>query len=286
MKLDISLESRSGPGAPRFVALVRATGAQPQLLLDTLQSLALQRVGCLAVVIAHGDAATFASVERICRDSAVADRVVILRAGAAPKGRGHPVNVGLEYCLAHWPEAEFVFALDAGSLAYPYFTQAMAAAFLASGADVVYAASNRQEHAAEDLAGMFSYVVRTAVLRDSGLRMTEELEYGEDWHFLILMLQAGFRFQGLTAVLSELRTVSPGSALSLEFRRLIHTGLTSLPVSGQLATTLADQETIIADLRQRLWALENSRSWGWTAPLRRLLGLFPGAPKPAGRRGV
>jgi hypothetical protein len=276
--------------AVAFAALVRTTGARPQLLLDALQSLTLQRAGCLPVVIVHGDAAAYAAMQLVCADSDAAGRVVILRAPETQKRRGYPINVGIEYCLTQRPEVEFVFFLDDDDIVYPFFTTTMAAAFRASGADVVYAASNRREPGQPPVAGYFpepihhvlrgnfitsnSYAIRAAALRVSGLRMTEELEYAEDWHFLIRMLQAGFRFHPLPATLSEFRIVSDGNlaqkrdpatwnAISLDIRGYINAN--SFPLPGpdlvrmsapspvpRLRELLAEKEEKLTDACTRL----------------------------------
>jgi hypothetical protein len=242
--------------APGFAALVRTTGARPLLLRDALQSLALQHVGCLAIVIVHGDATAFIAVQEICVDSAAANRVVTLHAPDTQKRRGHPINVGIEYCLTQCSGVEFIFFLDDDDVVYPFFTSAMAAAFSASGADVVYAASNRREpgqpaapgYAPEPIQHLLhanfitsnSYAIRAARLRDSGLRMSDDLEYYEDWQFLVRMLQAGFRFHALHATLSEFRIVSDGNliekrdpetwrAISLNIRRFINNSSFPLP---------------------------------------------------------
>ncbi len=252
--------------------------------------MALQRDGCLPVVIVHGEAAAYAAVQKICLDSAAADRVVILHAPETRRRRGYPINVGIEYCLTQRPEVEFVFFLDDDDIVYPFFTTSMAAAFLASAADVVYAASNRREPGQPAVAGYFpepihhvlrgnfitsnSYAIRAAALRDSGLRMAEDLEYVEDWHFLIRMLQAGFRFHPLAATLSEFRIVSDGNlaqkrdpamwkAISLKIRGYINTNSFPLPgpelvrMSPPSATPgvrelLAEKEERLADAAARL----------------------------------
>jgi len=279
--------------AAGFAALIRTTGGRPLLLLDALQSLALQHGRCLPVVIVHGDAETYAEVRRICADSAAADRVVVLHASETGRRRGYPINVGIEYCLTQHPEAEFIFFLDDDDIVYPFFTSTMAAAFLASGADVVYAASNRREPGQTAVPGYIprpihhvlrenfitsnSYAIRAATLRGSRLRMSEELEYTEDWHFLIRMLEAGFRFHALPATLSEFRIVSDGNlgglaqkrdppmwkAISLEIRRFINTNSFPLPgpelvrmsspddISG-LKALLAEKEERLTDAATRL----------------------------------
>jgi len=254
--------------APGFAALVRTTGARPLLLRDALQSLALQHTSCLPVVIVHGDAGTYAAVQETWGDCAAAGRVVVLHAPDTQKRRGHPINVGLEYCLTR-PEVEFVHFLDDDDIVYPFFTSAMAAAFSASGADVVYAASNRREPGQPATAGYSpepiqhllhanfitsnSYAIRAARLRDSGLRMSDELEYYEDWQFLVCMLHAGFRFHALAATLSEFRIVSDGNliekrdpemwkAISLDIRGFINNG--SFPLPGpELVRTYSKDAT-------------------------------------------
>jgi hypothetical protein len=276
--------------AAGFAALVRTTGERPLFLLDALQSVALQRASCLPVVIVHGDAATYASVREICADSAAADRVVVLHASETGRRRGYPINVGIDYCFAQHPEVEFVFFLDDDDIVYPFFTSTMASAFLASGADVVYAASNRREPGQPATAGYVpepihhvlrgnfitsnSYAIRAATLRDSGLRMAEELEYAEDWHFLVRMLHAGFRFHALPTTLSEFRITSDGNltqkrdpamwkAISLEIRRFINTSSFPLPgpelvrmsspdVTPSLKALLAEKEERLTDAATRL----------------------------------
>ncbi len=247
-------------------------GLRPVLLLDALQSLALQHAGCLPVVIVHGGAATYAAVRQLCRDSAAAGSVVILHAPETLRRRGYPINVGLEYCLTQCPEVEFIFFLDDDDIVYPFFTSTMAAAFCASAADVVYAASNRRVPGQPAVPGYApqpihrllranfitsnSFAIRAARLRDSGLRMNEELEYTEDWDFLIRMLQAGFRFHALLAALSEFRIVSDGNlggladkrdpaawrAISIDIRRYINASFFPLP-GPDLVRTGAPSDT-------------------------------------------
>jgi hypothetical protein len=267
--------------AAGFAALIRTTGSRPLLLLDALQSLTLQHVACLAVVIVHGGAAAHAEVERICGESGAAGRVVILPAAETQRRRGYPINVGIEYCFMQCPEVEFIFLLDDDDIVYPFFTSTMAAAFFASGADVVYAASNRREPGQPASEGYFpkpihhllrenfitsnSYAIRASTLRNSGLRMDEDLEYTEDWHFLIRMLQAGFLFHAFPATLSEFRIVSDGNltqkrdpatwtAISLEIRRYINTS--SFPLPGpdlvRMQTLLTELERKFVDASTRL----------------------------------
>ena len=165
---------------PTFAAIVRTTGSRPRQLQDALQSLSVQKLPCLPVVTVHGDDAAFERVRSTCQGP------TILHASDTARRRGHPLNVGLDYCLGQ-PSVEFLFPLDDDDMVYPYFTATMAAAFRASDGDVVYSASNRREpakppspgFAAKPFTDLFreifiatgSYAVRASALRSSGVRV-------------------------------------------------------------------------------------------------------------------
>ena len=315
---------------PSFAAIVRTTGSRPQLLLDALQSLSLQEFPCHAIVVVHGGAGNYWDVKRTCDGSKA--RVTILHAPDMARRRGYPINIGLDFCAANLPTVDFVFFLDDDDIVYPFFTSTMAAAFLLSEADVVYAASNRRSpgqptepgYAPQRIYHIFrqnfipvnSYAMRHSALLRSTVRMSEDLEYTEDWHFLLLLLQAGLRFHPFPTTLSEFRIVSDGNltakkdpaawkAISLDIRRFINTS--SFPIPGAELARLADSnvstadfpcapvpqaggvcdsldETPIAMLRFRIRAMENSLSWRCTAPLRYALGLILGLGARKGPR--
>lgn len=311
---------------------MRTSGSRPQLLLDALQSLALQRFPCHAVVVVHGDSAKLRTVQEICaqhRGSAV----TVLHAADTSRRRGYPINAGIDYCASHLPETDFLFLLDDDDIVYPFFTGTLADAFFTSEADVVYAASNMRTLGSptepaytpkpiyhvfrENFIPTNSYAMRFSALLRSGVRMPEDLEYTEDWLFLLRLLEAGLRFHPYPAVLSEFRMGSDGNlankkdpatwkAISLAIRRYINT--THFPIPGNELTRWAaggilnapapaphaaaaspsrmpqpdrispDAEQVAA-LRARIWALENSLSWRCTAPLRSALGLLLGVRK-------
>src|SRR5258708_31985955 len=169
--------------APSFAAIVRTTGSRPQELLEALQSVALQKLPCMAVVVAHGDDAAAERVRDTCAGNADGQPLVILHAPDTARKEGYPLNVGLDHCLAV-PSVKYVFTLDDDDIVYPYFTYTMAAAFVASEADVVYAICNRREPGQLPTAGFArkpfyhlfhtnfivtnSYAIRAAALRQSG----------------------------------------------------------------------------------------------------------------------
>jgi hypothetical protein len=256
----------------------------------------------LPVVVVHGDAGALASVNQAVAANSDALRVAVLHAHDTQRMRGHPVNVGIDYCLARQPAIEFMFLLDDDDIVYPYFTSMLARAFQVCDADVVYAASNRREpgdgpsrgHAAVSICFLFkhnfiasnSYAVRLEALRKSGLRMDETLEHLEDWHFLLRMVESGFRFQALPMELSEFRI---GAARERErnslpelrasadrIRQYIHGARFSLPglELARLDRPAPPEATDDYPLKLRIQELEQSLCWRWTAPVRQIADWF------------
>ncbi len=310
-----------------FAGIIRTQGHRPELLADALQSLSLQQFPCHAIVVVHGDLERYDEIRNTFQQSGAAP-VVVLHAPDASRRRGYPINVGLDYCATELRELDFVFFLDDDDIVYPFFTDTIAAAFFASEADVVYAASNRRApgeptEAAyspspihhllpQNFIPINSYAMRFSALLASGARMSEEMEYTEDWHFLLQLLKAGLRFQALPVTLSEFRITSDGNlqqkkdpaawkAISLDIRRLINSSLfpipggelvrwalgpnvpaavsptaPTVPHSPAMAPPVAADAHLVAELRHRIWALENSLSWRCTAPLRSALGVVLG----------
>ncbi len=288
-----------------FAALVRTTGARNEMLLEALQSLAVQSEPCAAIVIVHGSAEAFAQVRQVCAGLTLVHFVHASNEDARRK-RGYPVNAGIDYCLEHLPGAAYLFLLDDDDLVYPFFTSVMAAAFRASSADLVYANTNRRE-AGKPLAPSYplkhyrhlfdqnfipsnGYAIRAEALRRSGVRVDEELEYLEDWLFLLNLLERGLRFHRIDMTLSEFRTESDAEfayrhdleewkANGLRIRKYINT--TSFPLPGGDLASLAQESagagedqgrfadsSMTAALYRRIFELEHSFSWRSTAPLR------------------
>jgi hypothetical protein len=264
---------------PIFAALVRTTGARHQSLQESLDSLAVQSLPCIAVVIVHGSAESYSRVKQTCAESNSPDLVHVLHAPDTDprRMRGYPINVGLDYCLNQIPDVRYIFLLDDDDIVYPFFTSAMASAFLASEADVVYAAANCRE-AGKPLAAAYplkpyyhlfdrnfipsnSYAVRAEALRRSGVRADEDFDYNEDWLFLLRLLDCNVRFHRLDTTLSEFRSESAADfsyrhdiesweSTALRVRHYINTTSFQLPGgdlarlgSGQLPSNREDNET-------------------------------------------
>ena len=256
-------------------------------------------------------------------ESSATPQATVLQARDRARRRGYPINVGLDYCASNLPGVDFVFFLDDDDIVYPFYTSTMASAFLAADADVIYAGSNRRipggsvelGYTPKPIYNLFrenfipvnSYAMRHSALLRSGVRMCEEFEYTEDWHFLLRLLEAGLRFHALPTTLSEFRIASDGNlakkrdpanwrATSLTIRQYINNSKFPIPGSDLARwTALASapavstpdslpveaprfrvdsDEVVVAALQRQIGALEDSLSWRCTAPLRYALGLL------------
>jgi glycosyltransferase involved in cell wall biosynthesis len=224
--------------------------------------------------------------------------------------RGYPINVGIEYCLNELPDIQYLFLLDDDDIAYPFFTRMMAGAFACSGADLVYANTNRRE-TGKPPAGSFplkpyyhlleqnflpsnAYAVRTDALRGTGVRVDEDFEYLEDWMFLLRLLEHKVRFYRFDMTLSEFRTESDAdyayrNDLELwkryDARIRQYINATAFPIPGADLACLAESQaaavegsgrftdsSTTAALHRRVWELEHSLSWKLTGPVRALVG--------------
>ncbi|QTA84464.1 glycosyltransferase family 2 protein [Desulfonema magnum] len=240
-----------------FAVIIRTTGKRNDSLAEALQSVAFQHLKCLAVVVTHGtDTQILSEVDSVCKEINTLD-YVLLHATDTHKKRGYPLNVGLDYCYNCGFTFDAIFFLDDDDIVYPFFTQKMRQAFDATDADVIYSASNqrhlgsqpeeayRPKHISylfiENFIPINSYSVCFRSLKENNLLFDESLEYTEDWHFLLRLLEKGLRFEALHETLSEFRMTSDGNApvkqhpdiwkkASLEIRSYINK--TKFPVNG------------------------------------------------------
>jgi hypothetical protein len=213
-------------GQIEFGVIVRTQGRDVRLLTEALQSLTFQASRCLAVVVVHEDARLLVEVESACKEITNLD-FVLLHAGDKDRKRGYPFNVGLQHCYNQELEVDGILFLDDNDTVYPFFTSIMKQAFLAKNADVIYAGSNSRRSGmqaeegyrpknishilVENSVPINSYVVRYTALRDKNILFDEDLDYAEDWMFLLKLLEHDFRFEAIESALSEFTILSDGN---------------------------------------------------------------------------
>lgn len=231
--LDIDRASPIKTGA----TIVRSQGTRPDLFAETLASIERQQFPVTPLVVVHGDAATHAKVRDLCAQ--LGSKAVVLHAGEPGRLRGYPCNVGLDYVRAHADQFDFVSFLDDDDIYYPNFAPRLAEALQFNRADLVYSQANRREPwrdyemgpelfpAACLVASNFitnsCFALRTEALLRSGVRFAENMEYLEDWDFLISLLRKGIRFSPLFETLSEFRIFSDGNTVQKKFPDLFET---------------------------------------------------------------
>lgn len=217
---------RRGEAAPveRGVAVVRTQGLRNELLLEALRSLRIQTDPIAAVLVVHGGPDALRTVREV---TAGLEGVEVLHAPETDRLRGHPLNVALAHIHASPAPWGFVCFLDDDDVLYPTFASAMIAALRSTGADLVHAASNKRVLGGpaqsayvplpaptllvQNSIPINAYAVRAEALRTARLEFDEELDYMEDWDFLVRALGSGMRFHPLDDVLSEFRLTGDGN---------------------------------------------------------------------------
>lgn len=120
--------------------IVRTQGLRPSLLRESVKSLIIQRPSVDIYVVVHGDGDALARVINILHFAK--DDIYLLHAPDIKK-RGYPINVALKQLYESHHQVVFVSFLDDDDIVYPFFSSKISAALEFTGADVVYAASNR-----------------------------------------------------------------------------------------------------------------------------------------------
>lgn len=209
-----------------FAVIVRTQGIRNDLLSEALTSIASQSILCLAVVVVHATQDMLDSVMKICR-SVAGLSYVVLNAGQTQKKRGYPLNEGIRYCLNCSISLGALAFLDDDDILYPEFSLRMRQVLRDKDADIVCAASNRRvpgqsaEKGYEPLPVLNllscnfipinSYAIRFAGFRKTPVFFDESFDVLEDWHFLLKLLENGFRFEMIADTLSEFRIISDGN---------------------------------------------------------------------------
>ena len=216
----------------RGATIIRTQGKRLELLHETIVSVEAQTFPLTPIVVVHGDNEQFALVTRLCLSTSA----IVLHAHDLSRLRGYPCNVGLDYVQEHAEEFDIVCFLDDDDIHYPNYAERMAHALELSGSDLVYAEANRREPWNEHtvahglmpssclVTGNFiainCFALRVDTLNQIGVRFEEDMEYYEDWNFLISLLGAGVIFSPLFETVTEFRIFSDGNTTEKRFPEL------------------------------------------------------------------
>lgn len=210
------------------VCLIRTQGNRLDLLEETVNSVLAQLVCITPCIIVHGNEEAFGIVSQWAQQ--FSGRVQLLHAYSTGRRRGYPLNIGLDFVEQNAEKYDFFCILDDDDIYYPLFSERMIMALSLAESDVAYCTTNsrvlgQQAESAHPpfptsclVAGNFiptnAYVVRTELLVKSGARLREDIDYLEDWDFLLSLLYTGGRFSLLNETLAEFRIISDGNTMT------------------------------------------------------------------------
>ena len=225
------LVSEPLPQQPRGLCVIRTQGTRIELLKAAVESVQAQSIPMTACVVVHGSTATRDFVEgQLRRDGFFehAPAPVVLVAPEPEQRRGYPCNVALDLLRARPGDFDVLCFLDDDDHLLPNFTSTLLECLRTSQADLAYGMTNAlpvtgepfQQHHLLPAAALFqgnfmpinSYLVRTPAVLAAGARFDEELDYLEDWDFLIQLMAAGVKAVPAFVTVAEYRLLSDGNA--------------------------------------------------------------------------
>ena len=211
----------------RGAVIIRTQNKRQEMLPAAVESVSAQTPALTPVVVVHGSDDDLRSVKS---QLSTGDDVVFLHADeyVKPNRRlGYPANVALDYMEDQADRFDFISFLDDDDILYPCFSSIIDEALRWSGADCIYAMSNKRRlwqpaepgpvpHPAscliaENFVTCNSYGLTTAFLRQSGIRFDEGRRYLDDWDFLLSLWNAGACFRFLPETISEFRITNDGN---------------------------------------------------------------------------
>ncbi len=209
----------------RGFCILRTRGNRLELLSESLVSVKLQSVEIICCVVVHANEGAFDLVSSWVHD--VDPNAVLIHAHDLEKKRGYPINLALDYLRTHFDQFDFFFFLDDDDILYPFYSQRLVSVLELTGADIALGLANqrvpwnppelvhRAKPAAALVAGNFipinSYIVRREILLTSGARAREDMDYLEDWDFLLSLFSFGAKFHYLPEIVCEYRVIEDGN---------------------------------------------------------------------------
>ena len=216
--------------------VIRTQNKRPELLLEAVESASAQASRLTPIVVVHGSDDDWQDVKHQLR--AKNDIVFLLASEDANPGKrlGYPANIAIDYVKEHPEKFHYITFLDDDDILYPCFSSQIGEALQWSGADLVYAMSNKRWPwrpaepgpsplpasclVSENFIPCNSYGLATSFLRRCGIRFDEDMLYLDDWDFLLSLWSFGAHFQFLPQTVSEFRIINDGNTISKRFPEL------------------------------------------------------------------
>ncbi|OOO23286.1 hypothetical protein BS627_11975 [Agrobacterium salinitolerans] len=215
---------------PTALCIIRTQGKRMELLASAVESVRDQSIAMTPCIVVHGSVAARDFVARNLPANffqGADNSPVVLSAPDLGRRRGYPCNVGLQYLKDHADAYDFLCFLDDDDHLLPRFGEQLSDAVRMNDADFAYGMTNALpqlgapfiQHnllpATALLVGNFipihSYLLRTELVLGSNLSFDEDLDYLEDWDFLVQIVGAGGKGVPLFEVVSEYRLLGDGN---------------------------------------------------------------------------
>lgn len=213
------------PKARSGLCIIRTQGRDLDLLQESIGSVLMQTTHMTACVVVHGPKALYDEVARWL--DLRRHRLVLLHAWRSARKRGYPLNVGLDYLRRNVGRYDFFCFLDDDDILYPLYAERLTWALFNSQADIVYGLSNQRTpwlaaqpgHVAKptgflvasNFIPIHAYIVRTSLILHQPIRFREDMDYLEDWDFILALLKLSARIAHLPEFLCEYRLIQDGN---------------------------------------------------------------------------
>ena len=216
--------------------VIRTQNKRPELLLEAVDSASAQAPKLTPIVVVHGSNDDWQDVKNQLYGKS--DIVFLLASEDVNPGKrlGYPANIAIDYVKEYPEKFHYITFLDDDDILYSCFSSQIGESLQWSGADLVYAMSNKrwpQQPAepgpsplpasclvSENFIPCNSYGLATSFLRRCGIRFDEDMLYLDDWNFLLSLWSFGARFQFLPQTVSEFRIINDGNTISKRFPKL------------------------------------------------------------------
>lgn len=215
---------------PTALCIIRTQGKRMELLISAIESVRAQSIAMTPCIVVHGDVETRDFVERNLPDAiknGLGGSLVVISATEPGKRRGYPCNVGLQYLKEHASEYDFLCFLDDDDHLLPQFGSQLATTVKMSNADFAYGMTNALPPVGDPFiqhnllpavtlfVGNFlpinSYLLKTEIVVNFDLKFNENVDYLEDWDFLMQVMACGAKGVPLFEVVSEYRLIGDGN---------------------------------------------------------------------------
>lgn len=274
-KLDFNLKCHyiyerfeKKPSTDRYVKpnkiffIIRTQGERLDLIVDSIRSIQLASKNFIGVVVGHGiNNNNETLLKKHLNDEGC--EFIYLSANDDHLARGYPLNVALKRIYAIADKSDLVAFLDDDDIIYPSFVDFIQ---ISNESDIRLNKVNRRERdwslvphgelypafflLEKNTIPINSFVVRVDFLRKNKISFREDLDYHEDWNFLIDCYMSNARIEYGSQIVAEYRMTGDGNSLVRKNPRSFEESLDLLRYLNKKHLIKLGSQKIIDDLYQ------------------------------------